>query len=426
MERAQLRWSQRLRHPERERRPRLGVAERRLLVLLGLPTFGLSLAYTVVGTYLPVLLSELSGPAVTGLLIGAEGLVALVVPLFVGGWSDATEGRYGRRLPFVVAGAALMIPALVLMSLSATLWTIAATLLLFFVAYFVYYTPYYALYPDLVPPDARARSQGVQGAFRSAGLLVALAGGGWLLNAWRPLPFLVSAVAVAVVTVALALGLRGRLDTGRRTRTRAAASPLRADWQLIREQPGVGAWVAANALWEGAVAALKTFVVLYFTVGLGTSLSGASLALALVGGAALVAAPLAGILGDRRGHQPVMRAACWVFALGLTPALLTTDTTFVLAVIPVAFAAVVLLTLPYALLMDLLPDHDQHGAGASLFGVSRGIGVLTGPLLAGVAIQVTSGWEVGAFAATSGYAAAFAVAGLFLLASIPLLGRIRG
>jgi Na+/melibiose symporter-like transporter len=83
------------------------------------PAFGVAFAYTVVGTYLPVLLAELSGPAVTGLLIGGEGVVALVVPVVVGRWSDSTRSGIGRRLPFIIGGAALMVLALLGMPLGA-------------------------------------------------------------------------------------------------------------------------------------------------------------------------------------------------------------------------------------------------------------------------------------------------------------------
>jgi maltose/moltooligosaccharide transporter len=157
---------------------RLSRAQLRLLAILGLPAFGVAFAYTVVGTYLPVLLADLSGPAVTGILIGGEGVVALIVPLLVGGWSDSARSGIGRRLPFVLAGAVLMVLALLGMPLGAgsLLW-IAISLAVFFFGYFGYYTPYYALFPDLVPPAVRGRSQGIQGGFRSAGLLLALVGG---------------------------------------------------------------------------------------------------------------------------------------------------------------------------------------------------------------------------------------------------------
>jgi MFS family permease len=96
-----------------------------------------------------------------------------------------------------------------------------------------------------------------------------------------------------------------------------------------------------------------------------------------------------------------------------------------LSIVPVAFAAVVLMTLPYTLLMRLLPEGEAHGAGASVFGLAKGIGVLIGPLLAGLAITMLDRAPVGTFKATAGYAGAFGVAMILLLASIPLLGRIE-
>ncbi len=405
---------------------RLGKAKYWFLGILGLPAFGVAFAYTVVGTYLPVLLAELSGPAVTGILIGGEGVVALIVPVLVGGWSDSTSSSLGRRLPFVLGGAVLMVLALLGMPLGAgSLPWIAVLLTVFFLGYFGYYTPYYALFPDFVPDAIRGRSQGIQGGFRSAGLLLALVGGGFLLGLWRPLPFAAGAVAVVAVTVALCFGLRGKVGRKRGADQPSPASGWRTDIGLVRGNPAIGYWIAADALWEGAVAALKTFVVLYFTRGLGMSLRSTATSLALVGVAALVAAPVAGKLADRFGSRRIMQVAVWGFALGLTPTLVTTNTVFLAAIVPVAFAAVVLMTLPYTLLMRLLPERKAHGAGASLFGFAKGIGVLIGPLLAGLAITLLHRVPVGALRATAGYAGAFGVAMVLLLASIPLLRRIE-
>lgn len=345
----------------------LSWAQRRFLFVLGVPAFGLALAYTMVTTYVPVLLSELSGPLTTGLLLGAEGVLALVVPVLAGGWSD----RSASRLPVVFTGAGVTIAALVLIPTGAgSLIWISVFVGAFFVGYFVYYTPYYALYPDLVRPEARGRSQGFQGGLRSAGLLLALAGGGYLLRLWLALPFLVGAVAVGGAAIAL----------------------------------------------------FPAFVVLYLTAGLGFSLSGASGALVLVGMSAVLAAPLAGKLADRFGPRRVMLVSVTVFALGLTTPVLTTDTAFVAAVVPVAFAAVVLMTLPYAILMKLMPE-SEHGVAAGLFGLSRGVGIIAGPLLAGLAITAMATTPVLTFAATDGYSAIFAVAIVLLLTSIGFLRR---
>lgn len=403
----------------------LSRAQRRFLFTLGLPAFGIALAYTLVTTYVPVLLNQLSGPAVTGILIGAEGLLALIIPVLVGGWSDSLRSRLGGRLPFVLAGAGLVVIALVVLpwGASSLVW-IGVALGGFFVGYFVYYAPYYALYPDLVPDEIRGRAQGFQGTLRSGGLLLGISGGGFLLGLWQPLPFVVGAAAVAAVTATLFVGIRHRFGTaGDGGPIAGSRNGFLASGTLLRDNRAIRFWAGANACWEAAIAALRTFVVLYFTVGLGLSLHVASASLALVGAAALVAAPVAGKLADRYGARPVMRIAVWGFALGLTPTLVTTNTSFIAAIVPVAFAAVVLMTLPYALLMGLLPEDSDHGAGASLFAFSRGVGVVVGPLLAGLGAELLDTVGLLTFTETRGYSSVFAVAMVLLLASIPLLRR---
>jgi MFS family permease len=408
---------------------KLGARQRTLLSVLALPAFGVALAYTVVTTYAPVLLSQLSGPAATGVLIAMEGVLALVVPMVVGGWSDRLRTPVGGRLPFIIAGAVLAGVGLVLLPLLAgSRAGVAGALAVFFLAYFVYYTPYYALFPDLLPEQAHGRSQGFQGTLRSAGMLLAMAGGGVLLSWWTPLPFLLAAATLMVVTVALAGGLRHRLAaaTGHTGHTGVAAgrTGFAAEWALVREHRPIRLWAISNACWEAGIGALRRFVVLYFTQGLRLSLRETSGALALVGVSAILAAPLAGKLADRYGPCPVMRVAVWVFAVGLLPPLLSTDTYFVVAIVPIAFAAVVLMTLPYSLLMDLLPRAGGHGVGASLFGFSRGVGLIVGPLLAGIAVELTRAIPALTLRQTSGFSSVFAVTMVLLVLSMPVLRRI--
>lgn len=401
--------------------------ERRFQFSLALPAFGIALAYTLVSTYAPVLINELSGPAVTGLLIGGEGLFALLIPMLAGGRSDKLDTRLGGRVPLILGGGVLAVIALILLPLAAgSIALLAAALAVFFVGYFTYYTPYYALYPDLVPHRARGRSLGFQGTLRSAGMLTGLGSGGYLLSLWQPLPFTVGAVAMTVFTAGLYFAIRGRRwgRQDRQDKQRSSThSGFRAGLSLLQRDRRIRAWFFGNACWEGAVAALRTFAVLYFTVGLGLSLRGASSVLVVVGIGAILAAPAAGKLADKYGHRRVMRLGLWVFALGLAPALITTSTAFAIAIVPVAFAAVVLMTLPYALLMGLLPEREEHGVGAGLFGMSRGIGVLSGALLAGFATDLMENVSVLTFEETQGYSAIFVVAATLLLASRPLLRR---
>ena len=399
----------------------VGRRERGVLALIALPTFGLALASTIVTTYMPVLLNELSGPLVTGLLIGCEGFFGMWVPLVVGSWSDSSSTRLGPRLPFVLAAAPGMVLAIVLMPFASTLAPLIALLSLFFAAYFAYYTPYRAVYADIVPDELSGRSQGVQKTLREAGLGVALVSGGVLLSVWRPLPFLLAAAVLTATTAAFVLWrVRSRHDWTEANAGGSLRGRARAIKDLLAGDPVVRWVVIGNALWEGTIAALKTFVVLFITVGLGRSAGMASGILAIVAVAAVVGALAGGSLADRVGKLPVMRVAIWIYAIGALLPVFVHSPLVIAGVVPVAVAAAVVMTLPYALLMDNAPDSD-HGLTAGLFDMSRGIGSLAGPLAAGVAITLLEP----VLADTQGYGAMFLVVSLFCFASLYALRRLR-
>lgn len=392
---------------------------RRFLALLSVPSFGLALSITMVTTYLPVLLSRVSGPTATGVLIGFEGLLALFVPGLVGGWSDRTKTRLGRRLPYVLVGAPAMAVALLIMPFFTNFVILAIALFIFYAGYFTYYAPYRAMYPDLVPERDRPRSQGVQNVAREIGLGVALVGGGVLLGIWKGLPFAVAAGALLVVTGAFAYRVRDHArDSEQGLDAPPPATSRWRSWGLLRENADIRRLLTANALWELALGAMKTFVVLFITVGLGRSSSLASAALAIVAVGVIVAALSAGPLAERFGHSRLLTVAAAVYALGLAVPIFVHSLLFLIALLPLAFAAGIVMTLPYSLLMNLLPDTD-HGAGAGAFEASRGLGVVLGPILAGVAVETLRP----AFSSTEGYAAMFLVASVAVVISVPLARR---
>jgi MFS family permease len=117
----------------------------------------------------------------------------------------------------------------------------------------------------------------------------------------------------------------------------------------------------ANALWELALAALKTFVVLYVTKTLGFSLAGSS---GVIAGAALivlVGAVVSGPLGDRYGRSRVMRWSLTLYGLGLLVPFATTATAPLLVAVPlIAWGGGVTMSLPYAVLIPMMPSGAGH------------------------------------------------------------------
>jgi MFS family permease len=398
----------------------------RRLALLGLPTFGMALSVTAVSTYLPVLASgNQASTTEIGLIIGTEGLMALWLPLVVGRWSDRIETPLGSRLPFVLAGTPVMIACLCAAGFVGSTAALAGVVAVFFAGYFVAYEPYRALYPDLVDDDQAGRSQSTQAAWRGLGTLLALAGGGVLLSAAAFLPFVVAAALLALSVGRFAWLLQSRRqDVHEEVEDQGEGSTWDAFGRVIAllgEHRALRAFVAANTLWELALGAVKTFVVLYVTRGLGYGLSQASLIIGAVAVLILGGALASGFLADRFGKLLVTEVALWIYGLSMLVPGLTTVPVAIVAALPfVAIGGGTIMSLPYSLLMPLMPE-GEHGMLTGLYSMSRGVGVMLGPLLAGVAIQLAEPL----LSSTHGYAAAWWVAGAAILLSLAPLRRLR-
>jgi MFS family permease len=403
----------------------LDATEKRTLALLGLPTAALALAITIVTTYVPVAASEfLDSTVVIGGLIAIEGVLALWLPLVVGSWSDRLRTSIGGRLPFLLAATPFAAVSLALTGLTGTLALMVLAVTVFFVAYFIAYEPYRALYPDLIEDDIAARAQSTQAIWRGAGTGIALIGGGLLIAWGTAAPFIGGALLFGVAMggfLWVALPRARARGQSRRSDADTVMQEASSLGSVVRGHPELRAYLVANALWEASLGALKTFVFLYITVGLGRSQAASA---GIVGGVALLVLPaavLSGRLADRYGR---LRAMAWVLPLYGLGQLVPAFTESIAILIPITilfgFGGGLVMTLPYALLQPLMPP-GRHGTLTGFYSLSRGIGTALGPLLAGIAIEVLHD----PFSSTEGYAAMWLVCGGTILLSVPPLMRLR-
>jgi MFS family permease len=395
-------------------------ADKRFALLLGVPSFALAMCLAVLSTYLPVLARRFtSSTAIIGLLVGGEGLIAVLLPVWVGRLSDRTKTRLGPRLPFLIATAPVAALALAVLPFAPSLHVMAAEVFVFYVAYFSYFSPYRALYPDLVSESASARAQGIQGVFNGAGLGCALVGGGLLLDVWRPLPYLLAAAVLLLATAIVVVGV-GR-SRGRRTPTeRVATSPFAELWDLLHGDHAILRFVVGNALLTLGLGGLKSFVVLWLTEGLGKSMRFTAGAMTVVAVGTVVGALISGKLGDRHGPRRVLAFALCIFGVGLAVGTFSTSVPILGVAFPfIALSGGAAVTLPYALLMELTPK-KKHGIVAGLFDASSGVGTLLGPTLTGISIDLLRPF----FPATHGYAAMWPVLSLSVLGSTAILWNV--
>jgi MFS family permease len=395
-------------------------AARRDTLVLGAGALGLAWALTTTAAYLPPILGRYTeSTTLVGLVLAGEGFFALTLPLVIGPWSDTFHTPLGRRRPFMLAAIGPMTFALALLAFMPNLWTTALMLFALFFAYYVYEPPYRGLYPDVLPDRVFGRAQGVQHVFRGLAIAGGLIGGGYLFHLWRPAPFLVASGVVALaclVPIVLVTedGGHGRVFEG--VRTYVAHS-----WKVLRSNRDVATFLVANTAWEGTFAGARTFVVLYVTVGLGEPLVTSTYILAAVAAGYIVAALLAGRIGDRIGLARVIAAASAVYGVGLLAGGFGREwhAWYLALIFVVAIAGGTVMTLAWGLLFKLMPP-DERGAIAGLATTTKGVGLVIGPLAAGGVIDVLRS----RLEETHGYQALWPVLGVPIILAIPLVARL--
>jgi MFS family permease len=399
--------------------PRPRLAGGRLFWTLGLGAFGLAFSITTL-TFLPVELGHFTkSGTLIALVLGAEGVFALLLSPVIGPWSDTFHTPLGRRRPFMLAAIGPMAFCLVLMPFMPNLWTTALVVFAFFFAYYVYEPPYRGLYPDLLPSDVFGKAQGVQHVLRGLALGGALVGGGFLLDLWNPAPFLVAAVVTTAGCGAVIVFVRE--DGGHGRVFRGFRAYLSTSWCILREEPDVRSFLAANAAWEGTFAAARIFVVLYVTRGLHESPRLASLVLATVAGGYVVAAVWSGRVADRIGLGRVIFFCSFVYGGGLLAGGWAREwhDWYYGLVFPVSIAGGAVMTQAWGLLFKLMPP-KHRGAISGLATTTKGVGLIVGPLLAGGAIDLASPY----LRTTDGYQVLWPACALPILAVIPLVARL--
>ena len=166
---------------------------------------------------------------------------------------------------------------------------------------------------------------------------------------------------------------------------------------------------------------LKTFIVLFVVKGLDESVGTATAVIGVVAGAYVIASFGAGRLADTVGIHRLMRASIWIYGVGLlVGASLSSLGSFLIGLPFIALAGAVVMTLPYGILAGMAPA-GAEGALSGLFGFSRALGAVLGPIVVGVSIDLLAPM----FPATDGYGAMWVAIGAPILLSLPFLNAIR-
>lgn len=383
-------------------------------------TLGSTAGQTVMVVLLPLLLSRYTSSAtLIGFAIGGEGIVAILVPYWIGAWSDhlppRIAARFGRRTFFLLLMAPIMAFSVAIAPFVSGFWPIAGVALIFFLALHGYLAPLWALMVDGVPAERRGRVQGVRGALHSAGLGFGLVAGGLLFAIWEPLPF-VAAGALILLTTWITYRAAPRTPTPVHEGDKSDILLL---WRRLRGRPAVSWMLVANACWSSGVDGIRPYVFLFATIVLGINVAQTSLLLLVVVVGLGVGALAFGYLGDRYGHARLLAVGTGATAVAMFAGFWVRSVPTAVALLLFAgLGAATLISLAYPLFTSLLHDRGV-GRDTGLYIVTMGVGRIVAPVVIGAAIDVGRAWTP----LQRGYPFMWPIAGTLMLLGLVALGR---
>ncbi|KPI17903.1 major facilitator superfamily MFS_1 [Actinobacteria bacterium OK074] len=347
---------------------------------------------------------------------GAGAVVSLFANPLFGALSDRTTARWGRRTPWIVAGAGGGAVSLLLLSGASGPWTMAAGWCLVQLTLNAAFAAVTAAVPDRVPRLQRGSVGGRLGAVQILGVVV----GTGLATAAGGVKAGYEACAVCVVVGVLPYVLKYP-----DLRLPAAARPawswrgfLAGFWLSPRRHPDFG-WAWLTRFLMNLSNALVLLYLLYYLrdrLHYGDPEQGVLILTAVNGVALLATVVVGGVWSDRTGRRKpfvVWSGVVMAAATALLAAWQSWPGTIVAAaVIGVGFG--VFTSVDFALMTDVLPTAVDRGKDLGVINVANALPQVAAPALAAPLVTYLGGYRV-----------LFLVAAAIGLAGAALVGRIR-
>lgn len=372
--------------------------------LLGLSVywFGISAMWGGVGIFGQHQVEVVADPDTRGLLLGVVallgGLVAIVVQPMAGSLSDHTRGRWGRRAPWIVAGAVVSAVVLAGVANAGSAILLLGGLLLLQASANTAQGPYQGYIPDLVPEHQVGTASGLAGLIRLLGVI----GGTAIVSIGAGTgDYATPLIAVGLVQLALALvtvvvvrepGVPGDVVARARPGLRETIG-----WTFGRDvlaERSFLAMAATRCLFLMGPAVFVGFSLYYVRDALGQT--GADLQAWLtigtvtVGLGTLLGTLPGARLSDRFGRKTIIRIAALITAVGIVAtALAPTPLLAIPGILLLGLGSGAYIAVDWALMTETIPVR-QAGRYMGLANIANSIATPMAVLVGGLVLdQVT-------------------------------------
>jgi MFS family permease len=379
------------------------------LILLGFGFMGVSLLWGIYNAYVPIFLQAgrpdysttagvtgfALGTTLTGFIMTLDNLAALFILPYVGAWSDRIRTRWGRRKPFIAAGAPIA-----LLSFVAIPGTLGGNLGWFMLAIFImlfsmdlFRTPVIALMPDITPSPQRSQANGVINLMGGIGGILAALVGGLLFKVSIGAPFYFGGIVMFLGCLVVLIFIREPDPLSAQPDQTASGDeePKLIDslrTVIFDRDRSALRLLAAIFFWFLSFNALEVFFTSFAVNELNVDSGQATLLLSFFALSIILFSVPSGFIGGRFGRKRTIQVGILAFAALLVYGYFVhglMETRILLVLAGVAWSLILVNSLP--MVIDSAPQ-DRLGAYTGLYYLASQSSAIVGPILAGKTIAI--------------------------------------
>ncbi|NOZ75100.1 MAG: SLC45 family MFS transporter [FCB group bacterium] len=401
------------------------------VILLGFGFMGVSLLWAIYNAYVPIFLQagrpDFStsagvrgfglGAGTTGFIMTLDNIAALFILPYIGFFSDRLRTRWGRRKPFLIAGAPVAFLGFIgipfFLGNSLILFMAAIGLTLF--AMDAFRTPVISLMPDITPSPYRSQANGMINLMGGVGGVLAFAVGGLLFKFSPSAPFLFGGLTMLAGILIVLVFIREPTEPESYGENDKASFLDQLRTLKILQDSSVPMILGSIFFWFLGYNALEVFFTSFAVNTMNLDSGEATFLLAYFSLAIILFSPVSGWIGGKWGRKRSIGSGIVFFALLLAVgSQMTTpfQAKLLLPLCGIAWSLILVNSLP--MVLDMAPQ-DKLGSYTGLYYVASQLSAIVGPILAGKIIELFH----------NNYRMAFIYGAVTLIIALGFLIRVR-
>ncbi|MBO4861686.1 MAG: MFS transporter [Firmicutes bacterium] len=390
-------------------------------ILVGLAFLTICAFWQMYDNVVPMILTNTfhMNETVSGVIMGADNVLALFLLPFFGSLSDKAGTKIGKRMPFILFGTGCAVILMNILPLfdngyfaapsNAKIISFVVTLALLLIAMGVYRSPAVALMPDVTPKPLRSKANAIINLMGAVGGIIYLGIAAVMYPKsktagldhvnYQPLFMIVSAIMFVGVGILFLTVKEPKL-----VEENKALEAQHPEWNLAEDdgsghetlppavKKSLGFLLASIALWFIGYNGVTTWFTTYASQVMGMGLGESSRILMVATGGAIVSYIPIGIIASKLGRRKTIRmgcillavcfALCYVLTTSMTKITIIMYVVFVL--IGFAWAAINVNSLP--MVVEMCKGSDIGKFTGYYYTASMAAQVVT-PILAGTLMR---------------------------------------